>query len=319
MIPRLASSQLFLVSGLFPFCQKLAALLYHSAFDMITPANRQNPARRLKGVLRHPVWALKRLCSTVHLEQLPAELLAQILASPAAVKDLEAAILSSPVLYQAYLEKSKFILGSVLSNTLGERVMVDAYAVQRSLKLDRRSACSPVDVIHEFMTIYKQLLANPAGVWKVCIDEDLVEMAAFHVRIIQPVGDGLLQDFGVGRHNTVAAPVELARVTRALYRLQLWCNLYGTVPGAVCPPDYADLKIEDVLLHFFGVFQPWEIEEVVTLHEALMNEYENRFYRAIFVRPMPILRCLPRRPDDPGYLVFPATHPDYLGTCLLRG
>jgi hypothetical protein len=251
---------------------------------------------------------LKRLCSSVHLEQLPAELLRQIHASLNSVKDLEATILASPVLYGTYLEDRKFILGNVLSNTLGERVIVDAYAVQRSLRLDRTPGRPPVEVIQEFMATYAQLLAKPAGVWKECTLEDLTEMVVFYVRIIQPLRGGLLEDFGLTRQNIVATPVELSRLARALYRLQLWCNFYGTVPLAVCPPDYADISIEGVLLHFFEVFQPWEVEEIVTLHDALMNEYENRFYRAISVRPFSRVRWRSHA------LVFVTGHPDYLGT-----
>jgi hypothetical protein len=109
--------------------------------------------------------------------------------------------------------------------------------------------------------------------------EELVGIAAFYSftiqRLLALVPDRLLRN--LDRSLTVddlgrLSLVERTRLIRALYRFQLWCNLYGTREGAACRDFTVDHY--DMLVYFFEVFRPWEIEEISCIHALFVDRYD---------------------------------------------
>ncbi len=203
------------------------------------------------------------------LETLPAELRCQILASLATLDDLKSAMRASPVLYQQYRADRKTVLDAVLRRILGDQTFVDAYTVQRSAG----PPCLAVEVLTDE---YRTHRATPSLLSRKCAVADLVGMAAFYSSTIRPLLRRVFATMParVVQHGPLS-DTEHARMLRALYRFQLWCNLYGTGEGAATRGRA--VRPCDMLLHFFGAFEPWEVEEISCVHEFFMDMYLQTF------------------------------------------
>lgn len=71
---------------------------------------------------------------------------------------------------------------------------------------------------------------------------------------------------------------EETRIIRALYHLQLWCNLFGIGPHkGIDQPFYSGYSSIDLLSIHASHFEPWEIEEMHCVY--LFSE---TIYRQIF-------------------------------------
>lgn len=81
----------------------------------------------------------------------------------------------------------------------------------------------------------------------------------------------------VGVSNSLSRSEEM-RIIRALYRLQLWCNLFSIGPHKeIDEPFYSGYSSIDVLTILASHFEPWEIEEMHCVY--LFSE---TIYRQIF-------------------------------------
>jgi hypothetical protein len=83
---------------------------------------------------------------------------------------------------------------------------------------------------------------------------------------------------------------EQTRLLRALYRFQLYCNLFcqGPQPGRYRVVTRLDLP--EALALFFGGFNPWEVEETDCICKLIRNKYE-----AILIE----MECEKDRPSTP--------------------
>jgi hypothetical protein len=246
-----------------------------------TTKRTENPAgRHVEDHIEQPPLEIPPLAAPSRLETLPSELGSQILAWLCHLDDLKAAVHASPVLYSQYRENRKRILYNTLQRTLGDRILVDAYAVQTSTPLKHRPSLPAELAAQAHMIRYRQHCSNPSAIFRDCTAEELVGMAAFYSftikHLLALVPDRLLRN--LDRSLTIdndgrLSLVEWTRIVRALYRFQLWCNLYGTREGAAC----RDLTVAegDILVYFFEeVFQPWEIEEISCIHALFVDRYD---------------------------------------------
>lgn len=198
------------------------------------------------------------------LEQLPPELRLSILT----ILDLDQVknlIKSSPTFYQQYRHDRKFILSSVLHTTLGS-LAVDAYAVHLTSPANLDLA-HPKDAIPRFLKGYQQLRSSPDfSLLKSGLTEyDMRDLAVFHLSIVQPFTkmyknwafNSITKEFKeplTAARDPPLSPTEEVRIVRALYRFQLWCNLFG----------HSDSRFDEVRIldMFFGLYEPWEVEEI---------------------------------------------------------
>jgi hypothetical protein len=215
------------------------------------------------------------------LESLPAELRHEILSRLSDLEDLRALVLASRVFYQQYLHGRRAVLGRVLTNKFG-RSLVDAYAVQKSASLydsvDHQHLQS--DDIRLFLADYAALrTAAPDLILQRCTKEDLVDMAGFYHSLARPLilqsAASFCHHFDPSLEVGELSRTEQMRFLRALYRLQLYCHLFGQGPkGHRIVPRF---WLREILTNFFGLFQPWEIQEIHCIHNLVEDKYEEVF------------------------------------------
>lgn len=231
--------------------------------------------------------------SPSRLESLPAELRSQLLAALTDVQDLRATIRASPVLHQQYRQDRRRVLDSVLRNTLGDRVFVDACTVQLTVPrvnpppgFARPLPGTRAKVVRACMEGYAEFVADPAILSDFCGTADFIAMAAFYLATIVPLREklrrALLRNLHPApREKKPLSRMEQTRLTRALYRFQLWCHVYGTPPDRPVMPggEYDAMDPSDVLGVFFEMFPPWEIEEISCIDRFFREKYERVFAR----------------------------------------
>ena len=66
---------------------------------------------------------------------------------------------------------------------------------------------------------------------------------------------------------------------RALYRFQLYCNLFG-VGRSKNHTKWLDFYPDGIMRLFLNVFEPWEVEEIACIHNFAKWEVD-RFFKRI--------------------------------------
>ncbi|KAL2262529.1 hypothetical protein VTK26DRAFT_1059 [Humicola hyalothermophila] len=211
------------------------------------------------------------------LENLPFELRLQVLSHISDLDDLRALILASPVFYQQYYLDRKHVLSRVLISTLGS-LLADGYSVRTSATLYSPPRPPPLDAVREFIENHASLrFAPPELVLQGCTLAELLEMAAFHQSLAQPLAlkcsAMFLQHLDSALEVGSLSSIEQTRLLRALYRFQLYCNLFGQGPNPGQYPSVAMLDPPETLALFFGPLNPWEVEEIDCIYKLIRNKY----------------------------------------------
>jgi hypothetical protein len=175
----------------------------------------------------------------------------------------------------------------VLYATLGDSVFVDAYAVQRTSHFPYLPSADRQPKAERFITSIHRYheesrntilpLQSPE-----CRVENLAAMSGFYFSTIRPllqkVPEMFLQKTLPGMEIDPISTLETRRIMRALYRFELWCNLYGagsdTSLNLPLPPPGGPV---DILRNFSEVYEPWEIEEIDCIYTLLHEMYEGIF------------------------------------------
>ncbi len=221
--------------------------------------------------------------ATVTLETLPAELRLQILKLLPELTDLKAIVHASPVFHQQYLLDRRQLLGNSLQVNLGS-VLVDAYALEQSLALPEARQL-PLGATTRFVRLqladYAELRASPHGVLEKCSSDALASMASFYLSVIKPLLAQLpplfLQNLNGPPEADVEelSKVERTRLSRALYRVQLFYSLFRF--DEECSPAGFQFSGADKIISFFGLFDPWENEAVYSIYHAMVEKYRRLF------------------------------------------
>ncbi len=212
------------------------------------------------------------------LETLPGELRIQIL-SYLDLNDLKAAVHASPVLHGYYVLDRQRLLEHALRSTLGN-TLVDAYAVRDATCFaERHKELQPHRVdgdIDDIRNKYLDRRCGVVGVLEQCHVDDLVDMASFYLAVAQPLllecPALVLQKLETSPEVRVLTEVERIRFLRALYRFQLFRNLFGQRERLG-----SRFNQVEILAEFFGLFQPWEIEEVNCIDRLVRAKYNGVF------------------------------------------
>jgi hypothetical protein len=114
-----------------------------------------------------------------------------------------------------------------------------------------------------------------------CTLADLEEMAAFHQAIVRPLvlECAVLFQQNLNPFLRASSPsaTEQTRLMRALYRFELFCNLFGQGPEARRVRLTAPLADCEILAHCFGPLAPWEVEEIDCIYTLIRNKYNEVF------------------------------------------
>lgn len=216
----------------------------------------------------HPAGRITPPSPGCRLEALPAELRCHILFCISDLGDLRALVRASPIFYQQYLLDRRALLRLGLNDTLGS-LLRDAYAVHWTASIR-----SPVDP-RRCLEYYRTLREGPLCLDLACTEKDLMDMAAFHLSIARPLASEcaarLLHNLDPSLSVGELTATESLRFLRALYRFQLYCNLFGR---SVERPSAVSVGSTERLTTFFCLFKPWQIEEIHCIYVLLRDKYE---------------------------------------------
>ena len=193
---------------------------------------------------------------------------------------------ASPVFYQQYALDRQPILGQVLVRTLGN-LMPEAYTVQNPPTFgpwvpqpDANMGDKAEQFIHGYVS---RRLAPPEMVLRDCTLADLEDMAAFYQAVVRPLlrqcANLLLHnlDPSLEANSGSLSVTERTRLLRALYRFELFCNLFGQGPKAGRVRPVPGLSHAHILALLFGPLRSWEVEEVDCVYMLIRNKYDQVF------------------------------------------
>lgn len=236
------------------------------------------PATTLTPVITNPLLTSGEDAST-HLETLPVEIQEIIISELPTLQTLSCLVHASPQLHALYARNRSAMLGGCLSRTLGT-VMVDSLYCRLS-GTDQFQQTRNLTLIQDLLHAYQERRgASPDCHLGELPLEDLVAMARFHTSVIEPLAEEYvtwaLAVFSDSSQINPPNGTEQARIHRALYRLQIFCNVCGsrTVSGD------SETRITDSVgrARVLSQFPAWEVEELLCIHEFAKTTYDRVFH-----------------------------------------
>ncbi|KAF2148785.1 hypothetical protein K461DRAFT_297284 [Myriangium duriaei CBS 260.36] len=208
------------------------------------------------------------------IEGLPTEIQLQIfcMLEP---DDLKSLVYASHTLHQQYSVQRKFILGQLLQIAL-PGLASTAIAVNQSMNFDGGSVPAAMQFLDNQRTTQLDSLTE-------CTEDQIVLMAIFHWHCIVPLRrsytewalSNLADKCRTPRSDFTLSASEELRITRAMYRYQLGCNLLSQQQSSDPSwPTWPD-SMEGVLADkFFLYYMPWEVEEMICIHRFACAFYD---------------------------------------------
>ncbi|KAI1311828.1 hypothetical protein F5Y03DRAFT_342503 [Xylaria venustula] len=208
------------------------------------------------------------------IERLPLELLQMILSALPDVVLLQTAVLSCPLFYRSFLEAESAIVTQVLFNQLDMTLLPEAIATAESACL-RPHDTDPKsrEAIIEFVTRNLHQRSTLPGSWSLT---KALHIGRFHFHV-QAFTDMFInttfariprvQSDSVATRTATRAATrqERKRVECALYRFEIYCNLFRESRNAESP------IYEEQRQLFFQNFAPWENEQLGCIHDFLFE------------------------------------------------
>lgn len=228
------------------------------------------------------------------LENLPAEILSNILESSVDIQSLRNLTKASPTFYARYKASEKSILQATLAREL-DGFTVDAVATVESGIICHRSredSTSNIDITNFFVS-YEEKLENPDNVnplGKLSLSS-IKYLLRYHLTTIVPLSNELAKQALTNFANSIPyetpkmdeslsngiklSPKERQRLIQALYRLETYYNLFGS---RITRFQFAraSFAANEVL----PLFKPWGIEAMACV-EVLAREFlKNTIHQA---------------------------------------
>lgn len=227
------------------------------------------PDRKQAATTAHIVPSL--IYDNAPFENFPAEIRRYLL-SMLEYEGLKALVHASPVYHQQYLLDRQRLLCECLASILGGDT-TDAYAVYRS-GLVEFSTSRTEEEIAQFLEAYqgRRSTSSRRSFLKTLTLDETISMVTFHCTIIKPLIqhytcwalENLAKETEEVRYNRSLSRTEETRLTRALYRFQLYCNLFG-VGHCKSPTRRLEFRDDDIVRLYLDVFEPWEVEEMACI------------------------------------------------------
>ena len=219
------------------------------------------------------------------LEQLPAELQQMILSALPDVQSLQAAILCCSTIHAAFISAEASVTSRVLLNEIDSDVIPEAFAALRSLYPSKpvrpRNPDIYNDVDYQFAEQYLQRRCQRSGPRRI---SDALRIVKLHdcIRIwAATFADATLKTM---REETMyerlepdpydsmqidATDLEMKRIERAFYRLEIFCNLFR---GRLLRYGvHMNIVFENVRRAFFLNFAPWENEQMACVMDFVVR------------------------------------------------
>ena len=207
------------------------------------------------------------------LEGLAVELQFEILERLTDLPSLSAIVHASPSYHRAYVTRRQFILAKVVSRDIGPDAVLEAQAVCMALKTDKKDGPE----IRKYLNWYKNSLRNPASV-------SIESFPLPNITMLSRIQYGVrfaMKDFcqaTLSRHplsnekEENISPLstnETRRISRAFYRLELFCTIFSEAEFGTEP----DLDCMDKCHLFLDNFPAWEREEIACIRDYIIDRY----------------------------------------------
>ncbi|KAI1371051.1 hypothetical protein F4677DRAFT_436620 [Hypoxylon crocopeplum] len=206
------------------------------------------------------------------VEGLPLELVRMVLSALSDVASLQAAVLSCPLFYHPFLEAETAITTPVLLNQIDANVLPKALATFESSQLRPHDTDPKTwEAVTDFVT--RNLRQRPCAPTSWSLLKALrLERLHFHVdRLTKKFVEVALTNPPLNPSTSTATCQERCRIERALFRFELYCNLFRESMG-VQPSIYGEQK-----QLFFANFAPWENEQLGCIHDFLVRAVSPAF------------------------------------------
>lgn len=207
------------------------------------------------------------------LEGLAVELRFEILERIPDLPSLDAIVHASPSFHRAYVARRQSILAEVVSRDVGPDVLFEAHAVAIALTTDDKDGSE----IREFLKDYRSMRRETASVSIRGFSLDQLTLLAQIQYAVQFATKHFCQAT-LARHPlsnerkediTPLSTTETRRISRALYRFELFCRLFSQPSFKV----KRSLDCMDMCHLFLRQFPRWEIEEIACIRDYLMGRY----------------------------------------------
>lgn len=228
------------------------------------------------------------------LEALPPEVRRHLL-TMMEFNGLRALVHASPLYHEQYLLDRQWLLVQCVDKLLGS-VNIEASLVCQSstagfAQTRTRETITPLLETYR----HRQDLPSFSFIEESLPLDDIIWILLFHKSIVVPLANrysawalkNLAKKTMINETNSsrlcasgFLSQSEETRIIRALYRLQLWCNLFGIGPHEEINEPfyfYSEYSSIDLLTIHASHFEPWEIEEMHCVY--LFSE---TIYRQIF-------------------------------------
>ncbi|KAI7775674.1 hypothetical protein LA080_006457 [Diaporthe eres] len=198
---------------------------------------------------------------------------------------LSALVHASPQLHRVYVENCAPILRSVLAQAL-DGMHVDALGAYHSGK-EFFQRVREESLLWTFVEEYESKYTTTATDWMAALSlEDIVHLHHFHTSVIEPLTDRYanwaLASLPIPSTNekTRKQPLsntERCRIHRAMYRLQVFCNVCWSLREGHSSHEILEKNIAH--LRVLCIFPAWEIEEILCFHRFAEDVHSNVFFQ----------------------------------------
>lgn len=223
------------------------------------------------------------------LEGLPVELQCEILQRLTCLPSLDAIVHASTSYHKAYVARRQSILADVLSRDIGPNVLFEANAVAMALSINTKDGIEVRQFLRDHKTRRREAAAISFGRFSIPQVVTLVQVQ-YAVRF---AAEGFCQNTLsthplTGQKQDHVAPLssnEAQRISRAFYRLELFCTIFNQHFSEVSHK----LDSMDMCHLFLDQFPPWEVEEVACVRDYIIGRYTQLFakYEHELVRQRP--------------------------------
>lgn len=211
------------------------------------------------------------------IEGLPVELLQAILSHLPDIPSLQAAVVSCPLFYHAFVEVEMVTATQLLLKQIDESVLPDAMAAAESSQL-RPHDTEPEsrEAIVDFVNQDLRQRPTPPIYWSL---RDALRISRLHFSV-----DWFAEDFckkaldtsSLSQSRSITTLQERRRIQRALYWFEIYCNLFRENPVAHKNYFREDLiekscVYEEQRTLFFSNFARWEVEQLGCIHDFLVR------------------------------------------------
>ncbi|KAF7507194.1 hypothetical protein GJ744_010876 [Endocarpon pusillum] len=183
---------------------------------------------------------------------------------------LRSTVLICSLFYQAFISAEVLITTRVLKNQVDLEVLPEAIAVVASSYLQPWPRERIQEFVHDHLDSRKSQLPSWTLAQALLLDNLHRHVQSFAAAF---ASEALTKQLGVDELDAIPkyppSPDEIHRVQRALYRFELYCNLFRD------SRTLFNIKVPMGL--FFNKFSPWENEQLGSIHDYLFHIFSPAF------------------------------------------